>query len=158
MVIKTSKETIRDQVMSNEVPTFAVKRTNTGLGLVTLKPFSEGKRIIEYTGKIISSDDRKEMSGRYLFEISEKLAINGKIRTNLARYINHSCRPNAIAYLSGRRVWIWAKRDIKAGEPITIDYGKRYFDDYIRPIGCKCEKCLKKLNGSSGKVASPQRG
>jgi SET domain-containing protein len=158
MVIKTSKETTSDQVVSKETSGFAVKRTITGLGLFTLRPFSEGKRIIEYTGKIISSDDRKEMSGRYLFEISEKLAINGKIRTNLARYINHSCRPNAIAYLSGRRVWIWAKRNIKAGEPITIDYGKRYFDDYIRPIGCKCEKCLKKLNGSSGKVASRQRG
>jgi|SRR6266404_851296 SET domain-containing protein len=157
MVTKTSTETTSAQVMSKEVPTFTVKRTITGLGLFTLKPFSEGKRIIEYTGKIISSDDKKEMSGRYLFEISEKLAINGKTRTNLARYINHSCRPNAIAYLSGRRVWIWAKRNIKAGEPITIDYGKRYFDDYIRPIGCKCEKCVKKLNGSSGKVASRQR-
>src|SRR5260370_28935711 len=126
--------------MSNETPIFAVRRTNTGLGLFTLKPFSSGKRIIEYTGSIISSDDKKQMSGRYLFEINEKLAINGKTRTNLARYINRSCRPNAIAYLSGRRVWIWAKRDIKAGEPITIDYGNRYFHDYIRPIGCKWER------------------
>jgi uncharacterized protein len=136
--------------MPQKNPAFAVKRTITGLGLFTLKPFSSGKRIIEYTGKVISSGDEKEMSGRYLFEISDKLAINGKTRTNLARYINHSCKPNAIAYLSGRRVWIWAKRDIKSGEPITIDYGKRYFDDYIRPIGCKCEKCLKKLNATPG--------
>ncbi len=132
--------------MANNNLTFAVKRTNIGLGLFALVPFAAGKRIIEYTGKIISSDDEIEMSGRYLFEISDKLAINGKERSNLARYINHSCRPNAIAYLSGKRVWIWARKNIKAGEAITIDYGRKYFDDYIRPIGCKCEKCLTKSN------------
>src|SRR5258708_17070014 len=120
MVTKTSTETTSAQVMSKVVPTFTVKRTITGLGLFTLKPLTEGKRIIEYTGKIISSDDKKEMSGRYLFEINEKMAINGKTPTNLARYINHSCRPNSIAYLSGRRSWIWAKSNIKALQQITI--------------------------------------
>ena len=28
------------------------------------------------------------------------------------------------------------------GEEITYDYGKEYFDEYIKPKGCRCEKHL----------------
>jgi SET domain-containing protein len=59
----------------------------------------------------------------------------------VARYINHSCKPNAEALISGRRVWIWSRKNIKAGEEIAYDYGKEYFDDIIKPMGCRCEKC-----------------
>jgi len=38
-------------------------------------------------------------------------------------------------------MWIWSIKVIKAGEEITIDYGKDYFDDFIKPVGCKCAKC-----------------
>ena len=74
--------------------------------------------------------------------INSKWSIDGSPRSNTARYINHSCRPNAEAYISGRRVWIWSKRAISAGEEITCDYGKEYFDEHIKPVGCKCEACL----------------
>src|SRR5438034_966529 len=64
-----------------------------------------------------------------------------KIYSNIARYINHSCRPNAEAVISGRRVWIWSRKKIKAGEEITYDYGAEYFEGVIEPIGCQCQKC-----------------
>ena len=120
---------------------FAVRRSATGLGLFALEHIPAGQRLIEYTGPIITSEEVASRRGKYFFEINSKWAIDGSPRSNTARYINHSCRPNAEAIVSGRRVWVWSKRAIRAGEEITYNYGKEYFDDHIRPNGCKCEKC-----------------
>jgi uncharacterized protein len=117
----------------------AVKRSATGLGLFTLQHIPANKRIIEYIGPIISAEEADRRGGKYLFELDEKRAIDGSSRSNTARYINHACRPNAKAYTSGRRIWIWSLKNIKAGEEITIDYGKEYLDAHIKH--CKCQKC-----------------
>ena len=120
---------------------YRVRRTNTGLGLFALEPIARGKRIVEYTGPFIPNEEVDRRSGRYFFGVNTKWSIDGSPRSNIARYINHSCRPNAEAIISGRRVWIWSRRNIKPGEEITYDYGEEYFEDIIKPIGCKCEKC-----------------
>lgn len=125
--------------MSKGNQSFAVKRTATGLGLFTLQPIPADKRIIEYIGPVISAEEADRSGGKYLFELDEKRAIDGRARSNLARYINHSCRPNAKGYTTGRRIWIWSLKAIKAGEEITIDYGKEYLDAHIER--CKCPKC-----------------
>jgi len=119
---------------------FAIKRTKTGLGLFALQPIAKGKRIIEYIGEIITNEEADRRGGKYLFELDEKRSIDGKSRTNIARYINHSCRPNAEGLTTGRRIWIWALKNIKEGEQITIDYGKAYLDSHIKR--CQCEKCV----------------
>jgi SET domain-containing protein len=121
---------------------FALKRTITGLGLFTVQPIPKGKRIIEYIGPIITREEMDRKGGKYMFEIDEKRVIDGSDRGNIARYINHSCRPNAEAFITGRRIWIWSKKKIEAGQEITINYGEEYLDEHIRPKGCKCEKCL----------------
>jgi SET domain-containing protein len=121
---------------------YVVKRTKTGLGLFTLEDIPRGTRIIEYTGSLVPNEEVDRRRGRYFMAVNSRWSIDGALRSNLARYINHSCRPNSIAYVSGRRVWIWSTRKIKAGEEITYDYGAEYFDDYIKPVGCKCDKCL----------------
>lgn len=120
---------------------YAVKRSATGLGLFALAPIPAGRRIIEYTGPLVPNAEVEKRRGKYFFGVNSKWAIDGSPRTNTARYINHSCRPNAEAVVSGRRVWIWSKRRISAGEEITYDYGREYFDDHIRPAGCRCVKC-----------------
>lgn len=118
-----------------------MKRCATGLGLFALAPIPAGRRIIEYTGPLVPNAEVEKRRGKYFFGVNSKWAIDGSPRANTARYINHSCRPNAEAVVSGRRVWIWSKRRIKAGEEITYDYGREYFDDHIRPAGCRCDKC-----------------
>lgn len=118
---------------------FAVKRSATGLGLFTLESIPRGKRIIEYKGKIVSAEEADSSNRKYFFELDDKHAIDGSPRTNLARYINHSCRPNARGYTTGRRIWIWSLRAIKAGEELTINYGKDYLDAHIKQ--CKCDNC-----------------
>lgn len=126
--------------MSKGNPSFAVKRTATGLGLFTIKPIPKDKRIIEYTGRILSAEEADITGGKYLFKLDEKRMIDGSSRQNRARYINHSCRPNAKGYSTGRRIWIWSLRAIAAGEEITIDYGKEYLETYIKL--CKCAHCI----------------
>ncbi len=121
---------------------YAIKRTKTGLGLFAIEPIPKGKRIIEYTGPLVSNEVvESKPNGKYFFGVNSKWTIDGTPRSNIARYINHSCRPNAEAIISGRRVWIWSTKTIKAGEEILYDYGEDYFEDIIQPIGCKCEKC-----------------
>jgi SET domain-containing protein len=119
----------------------AVRRTNIGLGIVALEPIPANKKIIEYVGPVLTHAEADEKGGKYLLTMDEKYVIDGSPRSNTARYINHSCRPNAKAYTTGVRVWVWSLRNIKAGEEITINYGKEYFNDYIKPRGCKCPKC-----------------
>ena len=121
---------------------FAVRRTNTGLGLFTLQPIRAGKRIIEYLGTVITNEEAARKRGKYLFELDDDYSLDGTVRTNLARYINHSCKPNSEAFIYGHRIWIYSRRAIAAGEPITINYGKSYFEEHIAPKGCKCEKCV----------------
>jgi uncharacterized protein len=131
-----------------------VKRTQTGLGLITLKPILANRRIIEYQGTILNEEEAEEVGGKYLFGLDETHVIDGSLRSNLARYINHSCQPNAEERITRKRIWIWSRRDIQAGEEITIDYGQEYFDQYIQPQGCKCEPCLSP--STKHKVATPK--
>jgi SET domain-containing protein len=121
---------------------FTIKRTAHGLGLFTLDPIPKGEKIIEYIGPMVSNEEvERRVNGKYFFGVNSKWTIDGTPRSNTGRYINHSCRPNSEALISGRRVWVWSKRAIKAGEEITYHYGKEYFEDLIKPKGCKCVKC-----------------
>jgi SET domain-containing protein len=121
----------------------AVKRASTGLGLFALRDIPAGERIIEYTGPLIPNEEVESRKfGKYFFRVNTKWSIDGSPRTNTARYVNHSCRPNSEALISGRRMWIWSKERIKARQEITLDYGGEYFDDHIRPRGCKCAGCF----------------
>ena len=61
---------------------------------------------------------------------------------NLARYLNHSCKPNAVATITDGRIEISAKKKIDIGEEITINYGSDDFNTFIKPGGCKCAACV----------------
>lgn len=122
-----------------------VKKSSAGLGLFANTSFKKGDLVIEYTGEIISEAEANRRGGKYLFELNDDWTIDGKGRDNLARYINHSCKPNCYPELSEdeKQVFIYAKRKIAPQEELTYNYGKVYFDDLIKPLGCKCEKCTK---------------
>ena len=68
------------------------------------------------------------------------------MRKNVARYINHACKPNAESDVKPRKrkVFIRAIKNIEPGEEINYDYGTDYFKAYLKPIGCKCAACEKK--------------
>ena len=127
---------------------YRVGRSRTGLGLFATKEISKGTTIIEYLGRMLDCRIKAhdDIENKYLFELNGRWTIDGSSRKNLARYANHSCRPNAESDVQprNRQVFIRAIKTIHPGDEITYDYGKDYFDSYLKPIGCKCTACEKK--------------
>jgi SET domain-containing protein len=127
-----------------ELKKYSVKKSATGLGLYSNIQIKKGEFVIEYTGKIITSKEANEKGGKYLFELNSRITIDGYGRENIARYINHSCRPNCEARIKNKQILISAIKGIKPGDELTYSYGKEYFNEYIKPYGCKCAYCKMK--------------
>ncbi|MES2995017.1 MAG: SET domain-containing protein-lysine N-methyltransferase [Patescibacteria group bacterium] len=117
-----------------------VRRSSAGLGLFTESAIPKGACIIEYVGRVISKEEEDTSKSKYLFQVNKNKTLDGKPKWNKAGYINHSCRWNAESEIHKGRVFILATRNIKPGEELTYDYGKEYFDEHIKPFGCRCEK------------------
>src|SRR6201996_8277269 len=127
---------------------YRIGRSPTGLGLFATKRIKKGTRIIRYFGPLLDSKKKKDdaIENKYLFELTNRWTIDGSVRKNIARYINHACRPNAESDVRPRKrkVFIRAIKNIEPGEEINYDYGTDYFKAYLKPIGCKCAACEKK--------------
>ncbi|MEQ1616954.1 MAG: SET domain-containing protein-lysine N-methyltransferase [Terricaulis sp.] len=120
--------------------TLRVGRSRTGLGLFAESDIARGACIIEYVGPQISAEEETKSRSKYLFEVSARKTIDGTPRWNTARYINHSCRPNCEPNIHKGRVFIHARRRIRTGEELSYNYGKNYFDEYLKGV-CACPKC-----------------
>lgn len=120
-----------------------VKKSKAGLGLFAQENIPKGEFIIQYFGRELSEEEKYTSKSKYLFEINSKITIDGTIRTNTARYINHSCKPNCEVEIKKGKILIFSKRKIQSGEELSYDYGKEFWNEHIKPIGCKCLKCLK---------------
>ncbi len=118
-----------------------VKRSSAGLGLFTEEPIEAGGFVVEYTGAVLSVAEIQGSRSRYLFQTNPRRFVDGRDRSNLARYINHSCAPNCEVLIRRGRIYVFARRRIRAGEELGYDYRAEYFDAYIKPIGCRCVKC-----------------
>ena len=133
-------------------------------GCYTTRPIRKGARIVEYTGprlSIAEADALYEHSERtYLFGLDSGVqVIDGD---GIAAFINHSCSPNCEVDEIKGRVYIFARRNIKAGEELAYDYnlydGE---DDDHAPCHCKTRHCRgtmyskeelrKRANGTSRK-------
>src|SRR5215212_4392578 len=127
---------------------YRIGRSRTGLGLFATKPIKKGAKIVRYFGPLLDCRKKKDdaVENKYLFELNGRWTIDGSVRENVARYINHACRPNAESDVMPRKrkVVIRAIKNIERGEEINYDYGTDYFKEYLKPIGCKCDACEKK--------------
>jgi len=127
---------------------YRVGRSKTGLGLFATDIIAKGTLIAVYRGRYLRNEQADKLADRgnkYLYEINNRWTIDGSNRRNLARYANHSCRPNAESDVTRqKKVIIRAIKKIRPGDEITYDYGEDYFDLIIKPLGCKCDKCQEK--------------
>jgi SET domain-containing protein len=112
-------------------PIFETRRSPIqGLGVFATSLIRKGTRIIEYVGERVSSEegDRRyaeldtKRSPVLLFRIDDQTAIDAGVGGNDARFINHSCDPNAEPVIQSKRIFIQALRDIRPGEEILYDY------------------------------------
>ena len=131
--------------------------STAGLGLFATKTIARGGYIVTYRGRRIPTDEaharESRFGAKYMFEINNQWAIDGSSRKNLARYTNHSCNANAKAILRKGQIVLVALRSIAMGEEITFDYGKDYFDLFIKDSGCRCSECRAKAAARRGRRA-----
>ncbi len=121
-----------------------------GLGAFATQSIKKGTRIIEYKGQRITpaeadrryDDDASEHPRVLLFAVDSHTVIDGAIRGNEARFINHSCEPNCEAVTEKRRVFIEAQRDIESGEELLYDYNLTREDSNVPNLeqryACHC--------------------
>jgi uncharacterized protein len=120
-----------------------------GYGVFAVEPISKNRRVIDYAGELIPNSVSAAREDRYraegciwVFRINRRWSRDANVGGNVARFINHSCRPNCWFEVDGRTIWIRASRRIVAGEELTYDYctiGER-------TIACRCRPgCPNKL-------------
>ena len=119
-----------------------------GWGVYAGEPIAEDRRIVEYKGQLISQPEAWRRERRYLprhriwiFVIDERWARDAAFGGNVARYINHACRPNCYVDIDGRHIWIRASRDIRKGEELTYDYNT----DGVAGIRCRCRPTCRRI-------------
>ena len=71
----------------------------------------------------------------YLFSLDNYWTLDGSVRGSGAEFINHSCDPNLYSWNFKGHILYMSKRQIEAGEELTVDY---YFSKKIDPVPCCC--------------------
>lgn len=140
---------------------YRIGRSKTGLGLFATKPIKKGAKIIRYFGPLLDCNKKKQdaIENKYLFQLNKRWTIDGSVRKNIARYINHACKPNAESDVNPRKkkIVIRAIKNIEPGEEINYDYGTDYFKEYLKPIGCKCDACEKKRKKKAAEARAEKK-
>ena len=121
----------------------------SGWGVYAAQAIEEDARIVEYKGELVSQAEAWRRERRYLprkriwiFTINTRWARDAAVGGNVARYINHACRPNCYVDIVGHTIWIVASRAIRKGEELTYDYNT----DGIAGILCRCRpRCRRML-------------
>ena len=118
-----------------------------GIGIFAGEKIRAGVRIIEYLGEIIGNTmaDKREKFYKdnkilsvYLFKISEDLIIDATLRGNMARFMNHSCHPNAKSRIVCNRIFIYSVKEIEEGEEITFYYNFSSDGEDNAKLPCNC--------------------
>lgn len=134
-----------------------VRRSRAGLGLYAVTRLEKGAFVVEYSGRRISTERAQTLATRYLFELNDRITLDGSARSNLGRYANHACRPNAASTIRRGRVEIRALRPIEPGDEITYDYGEEYFAAFLSSGRCRCDQCARKKNQKVRVPAAPRK-
>jgi len=119
-----------------------------GWGVFAGERINKNKRIVDYAGQKISHRESLRRERRYIkngsiwcFQINRKWVRDAAVGGNIARFINHSCRPNCYVHIVGHTIWIRAARTIRAGEELTYDY----MTDGEGQIRCRCSRECQRL-------------
>ncbi|HLH57330.1 MAG TPA: SET domain-containing protein-lysine N-methyltransferase [Verrucomicrobiae bacterium] len=116
-----------------------------GVGAFARREIPAETRIIEYLGEKIDKQEsarRCQSNNVFIFSLNDQQDIDGNVEWNPARLLNHSCSPNCEARLEADRIWIFALRDIRAGEELTFNYGFDLVDYRSYPCQCGSPECI----------------
>ncbi|CAF3886677.1 unnamed protein product [Rotaria sp. Silwood2] len=137
---------------------YLAKSRIQGLGLFAARDLEKHTMIIEYIGELIRNEvaNKREKlyeqqnHGIYMFRLDDDYVVDATLSGCLARYINHSCEPNAITEVvqieKDNKIIIITNRRIHKGEEIMYDYKFNFEDDSKIPCLCGAVNCRKWMN------------
>jgi SET domain-containing protein len=112
-----------------------------GWGVYATRTIPKNTRIIDYAGEKISNQESLKRERQYrkrghlwCFKLTHRTVIDAAVGGNMARFINHACRPNCYVHITGGIIWIRAARTIRQGEELTYNY----HTDSEEQIICRC--------------------
>ena len=120
----------------------------SGFGVYALEPITKNTRICKYEGELIDHKESYKRETKYLkkgeiwcFTVNRRWVRDAMVGGNVARFINHACKPNCYSQIVGKDIWIRAGRNIEPGEELTYDY----YPDGEKIIQCKCRPGCKRF-------------
>lgn len=130
-----------------EPPRYAVEARHSaidGIGVFAGEAIPARRRIGAIRGEAISVAEARIRATRHervmIVEVSTRRALDFHRSTDLLRYTNHSCAPNARLVVRRGQVGIVSLRPIAAGEEICVDYGETHHEGRRR-CGCAAPGC-----------------
>ncbi|KAL5112058.1 Histone-lysine N-methyltransferase H3 lysine-36 specific [Taenia crassiceps] len=145
--------------------------TNRGVGLKVMQPVAKSALVIEYVGEVISvaeanrrlakgiaacnaaaatTHNSELLPSTHLLRFTSNLVIDASRVGNEARFVNHSCEPNAMCRVYNvdgtLRLGLFAMRYLEEQEEVTIDYRQAqlldcYFMNATNVCVCGSETC-----------------
>jgi SET domain-containing protein len=119
-----------------------------GVGVFAAEPITKNTRIVDYAGEKITHAESLRRERRQLargrvwcFTVNRRWVRDASVGGNIARFINHSCRPNCYSHVVGDVIWIRAARNIRAGEELTYEYNT----SGAAVIACRCRPGCKTM-------------
>jgi len=129
-------------VNGSKLPQIVRRRSSIhGSGVFAAERINKNRRIIDYAGELVRNSESEPREERYLarghiwvFRVNRTWSRDAAVGGNIARFINHSCRPNCWIEVVDTTIWIRASRLIDKGEELTYDYAT----DGEQTIRCRC--------------------
>ena len=136
-----------------------------GWGLFVKEPIQKGEMLIEYQGALIRSSLNESMlrkytrekvfgatDGSYIFRLDEDTQVDATMYGNIARFMNHSCAPNAYSRIvevgksmHDKHIIVFAMRDLQVGEELQYDYQFALGGEKIE-CHCGAPNCWGRMN------------
>jgi SET domain-containing protein len=124
-----------------------------GKGVFALRDFAQGEFIFRRRyGRVVRNEEIGELSEEDQRHLCELDWERSAVLLPPGCYLNHACEPNAMR----KGVVVFAWRDIRRGEEITIDYRLNAFGDEHSPCFCGSPGCTGTVVGSFFSL-SPKR-
>jgi SET domain-containing protein len=122
-------------------------------GCFAAEPIPADGLVGEYTGELIDAAEavRREADlsrpSILTYWLDNEWVLDGMYGGNQTIYLNHSCAPNCYCRvdLDAKRVFMHARRDIAAGEELTIDYAYDVATP-LEPCLCGAPECRGYIN------------
>ena len=128
-----NEDPVRTRSVESKSALSVRKSPLNGNGCFATVRFLKGYRIDEYAGERITRREAMQRmrgsQGKSISELNEDWYIDGSVDGNQTQYINHSCDPNADAFVIGGSLFIFALREIAPGDEITVDYLNSFEQD-----------------------------